>query len=408
MHILYIHQYFATPLGCTGTRSYEFARRWAAKGHKVTMLTTISQLTSGDLAKARGFFLKRFTTAGINVLALKIPYRQQMGVFKRCLAFLAFPLLASVIVLFLRKVDVVYATSTPLLVGIPALIAKRLRHKKFVFEERDHWLASAIELKLLKNKFLINILSWLEKTIYDNSAAIVAISEGIAEGIRQVAGEEKPVYVVPNGSDLDFFRPDIDGSTIRQEKDWNDKLVLVHAGTMGRINALEFVIDAAERVRDYRDILFVLIGQGSNKSNLERMIKKLGLRNVQILPSVPKQQLPAILAAADVVMAIIGKFPCVEKQASLNKVYDGLSSGRCVLLNYRGWQGRLVEYKNAGFGCRLCDMDEFVEKVLYLNSHRDKLIAMGRNARQLAVERFDRDKLAARALTQVELTSGNV
>jgi len=398
MHILYIHQYFATPLGCTGTRSYEFARRWVAKGHKVTMLTTIAQLTSGDLAEARGLFLKRFTTAGIDVLALRIPYRQQMGVFKRCLAFLAFLLLASVVVLFLRKIDVVYATSTPLIVGIPALIAKRLRHKKLVFEARDHWPASAIELNVLKNKFLINILSWLEKTIYDNSAAIVAVSEGIAEGIRQVVGEGKPVYVIPNSSDLDLFSPDIDGSAIRQEKNWNDKLVLIHAGTMGRINALEFVIDVAERVRDYRDILFVLIGQGRNKGNLKRMVKELGLRNVEILPSVPKQQLPAILAAADVVTAIIGKFPSVERQASLNKFYDGLSSGRCMLLNYRGWQGRLIEDKNAGFGCSLCDVDEFVEKVLYLNSHRNRLIEMGRNARRLAVEQLDIDKLAAQAL----------
>lgn len=408
MHILYIHQYFATPKGSTGTRSYEFAKRWVAEGHKVTVLTTTAQLTSGDLASVRGWFFRRLTIDGISVLAATIPYRQQMGVFKRCLSFLAFLLLASVVVLFIRKVDVVYATSTPLIVGIPALIAKRLGHKELVFEARDHWPASAIELNLLKNKFLIHTLSWLEKTIYDNSAVIVTLSEGLAEGIRQVAGEGKPVHVIPNGSDLDFFSPDIDGSATRQEKGWNDKLVLVHAGTMGRINALEFVIDAAERVRDYQDILFVLIGQGSNEGNLKRMVEELGLRNVQILPSVPRQKLPAILAAADVIMAIIGKFPSVEKQASLNKFYDGLSAGKPLLLNYHGWQGRLIEDKNAGFGCRLCDMDEFVEKVLYLNSHRDKLIEMGRNARLLAVKQFDRDKLATQALAQIELALGKV
>jgi glycosyltransferase involved in cell wall biosynthesis len=408
MHILYIHQYFATPLGCTGTRSYEFARRWAAKGHKVTMLTSTAQLTNEDLANVRGLFLKRFTIGGINVLALRIPYRQQMGVFKRCLSFFTFMVLSSLFVLFLRKVDVVYASSTPITIGVPALVAKKLRHKKIVFEERDHWLASAIELKLIRNKLLIKILSWLERTIYKNSDAIITVSQGIAEWIRQDGGEGKSIYVITNGSDLDLFRPDIDGSAIRKEKGWNDKLVLVYAGVMGWINSLEFIVDVAERVRDHDDILFALIGQGSSKSNLERLIEERGLRNIQILPSVPKRQLPVFLAAADVIMATIGKFTCVERQASLNKVYDGLGAGRCILLNYRGWQGGLIQDKEAGFGCKLYDVDEFVEKVLYLNSQRDKLITMGRNARRLAVEQFDRDKLAAQALAYIELTLSRV
>jgi hypothetical protein len=104
MHILYIHQYFTTPLGITGTRSYEFARRWVAKGHKVTMLTSTANLTSEDLVQAHGRFFKKFTVDGIDVLAMAVPYRQQMSVFKRCLSFLAFLMLSSGVVLFIRKV----------------------------------------------------------------------------------------------------------------------------------------------------------------------------------------------------------------------------------------------------------------------------------------------------------------
>jgi glycosyltransferase involved in cell wall biosynthesis len=106
----------------------------------------------------------------------------------------------------------------------------------------------------------------------------------------------------------------------------------------------------------------------------------------------------AFSAAADVIMSIIANFVIIERYASLNKFYDGLSSGKPMLLNYSGWHRDILERNNAGFGCKLCDTDEFVEKILYLNSHRDRLIAMGRNARRLAVERFDRGKLAAQAL----------
>ncbi len=402
MHILYIHQYFTTPLGTTGTRSYEFARRWVAQGHKVTMLTSTAALTKEDLVQASGWFFKRFTVDGINVLAMAVPYRQQMGVFKRCLSFLAFLLLATVIVLFVRKVDVVYATSTPLTVGIPALAARWFRQKKFVFEVRDQWPESVVEVGVIKNRFLIRILLWFERLIYKNASAIVAVSDGMAEGIREVAGQNKPIYVVPNGADLNLFRPDIDGSQIRQKKNWGNKLVFLHTGAMGKVNSLDFVIDAAWKLRESRDILFVLIGQGSRKSALENRIKELGLNNVEIMPSVPKEQLPPILAAADVIIAVIGNFPIIEKHASLNKFYDGLAAGKPILLNYHGWQGKALEESVAGFGCKLCDVDQFVEKVLYLNSHRELLPEMSRNARQLAVSRFDREKLADQALSVLE------
>jgi glycosyltransferase involved in cell wall biosynthesis len=401
MHILYIHQYFTTPLGTTGTRSYEFARRWVAKGHKVTMLTCTANLTREDLARARGRFFKKFTVEGIDVLAMAVPYSQQMGLFKRSMSFMVFLMFASIIVLLIPKIDVIYATSTPLTIGIPAIVAKWFRRKKFVFEVRDQWPEAVIALGVIKNKFWIIILKsllWFEKLIYKNASAIVAVSDGMAEDIKKVAGPNKPIYVVPNGADLNLFKPDIDGSDIRRKNNWGNKLVLLHAGTMGKINSLDFVIDAALKLKESKDILFVLIGQGSQKKNLEDKIKKFGLTNVELIPSVPREQLPSFLAAADVIMAIIGNFPVTEKHASLNKFYDGLAAGKPVLLNYSGWQRKLIEKTGAGFGCRLCNVDEFVEKVRFLREHKDECGRMGINARKLAREKYNRYNLAKQAL----------
>ena len=172
------------------------------------------------------------------------------------------------------------------------------------------------------------------------------------------------------------------------------KLVFLHAGSMGIINDLDFVIRAAEKVKDHNDIVFVTIGKGNHKLFLQERVKKLGLTNVMILPPMLKQELPAALAAADVVMAIIGKYPIIERHASLNKFYEGISCGKPILLNYSGWQRELIEKADAGLGCRLCDVDEFVNNVLYISQHREHLPVMGRNARSLAEEFFDRGKLA--------------
>ena len=400
MHIAYIHQYFATRSGTTGTRSYEFAKRWIDAGHKVTMITSTAQLTGSDLGTAAcSSIIRRLNVDGIEVIAFNISYHQTMGYAKRIWSFVRFLFFASLITVRLKDIDVVYATSTPLTTGIPALFLKWFRGIPFAFEVRDQWPESVIELGGLHNIFLIKVLLWLEKFIYDNSSAIIAVSEGMAQDIQKIAGSAKPVYVIPNGADLDLFHPDIDGSSVRHKNGWNNKLVLLHAGAMGKINGLDFVINVADRVKHQENILFVLVGQGSKKEYLGKLVRDLNLINVEILSSLPKRELPLLLSAADIIMAIIGNFPIIEKHASLNKFYDGLSAGKPMLLNYSGWQRKLIEHEKAGWGCKLCDIDEFVDKVIKLNDEKERLNLMGQNARKIAETKFNRDDLARQALT---------
>jgi len=340
-----------------------------------------------------GGLISRQNIEGINVVVVGTKYSNRQSYLRRIIAFMSFMLFAAYVGLRTRSIDVIYATSTPLTVGIPALIVKRLKRVPLVFEVRDQWPEIPIELGIIKNRIIAKTLLWLEETIYKNSSAIVALSPGMAEGIRKVAGDKKQIAMIPNCADTDVFRPDIDGSIVRQKMGWGNKLVLLHAGAMGLANGLEFVVRVAERLKDHGDILFVLIGDGHQRPLLEQQVKDLYLNNVQILPSVPKQELPMFYAAADVCLVIFNNYPILEHN-SANKFFDALAAGRPVLLNYSGWQRQILEEHRAGLGCRLCDLDEFVEKVLYLSSSRGDLSHTGRNAHSLAVERFDRDKLA--------------
>ena len=403
MHILYLHQYFATPAGTTGTRSYEFARRWVRAGHSVRMLTTTAQLTANDLKNAHGRFLKKFSVEGIDVVAAAIPYRQQMGFLKRSVAFTAFVIMVVWFVLRTKDYDVIYATSTPLTVGIPALFAKWLRRKKFIFEVRDQWPEIPIEMGIIRSRILIKMLLWLERIIYKNAAAIVALSPGMAQGIRSVLDEScgKQITVITNSCDTDRFSPAIDGTALRKEKGWEDKFILLYTGAMGKANSLGFVVDVARKLRYQKDILFVLVGEGNEKETVAEMIKKDDLTSIELLQPMTKMKLPKIMAAADVSIVIFANYPILEHN-SANKFFDSLSAGKPVLLNYSGWQRELLEKNNAGFGCELCNLDGFVEKVLYLNSHREELLEMGRNARRVAVEEFDRGKLSNQALSVLE------
>jgi len=397
MHILYLHQHFAIPSGSTGTRSYEFARRWIKAGHKVTLIT--GHYDIGGLELGKGLIQKK-TVKGINVVIVGTTYSNKQSFIRRIMSFLCFIFFSIYAGLLTKKVDVIYATSTPLTVGISAIALKWLKRIPFVFEVRDQWPEIPIELGVIKNKIMIKLLLWLEKTIYKNSSAIVALSPGMNQGIRDVLGDSKPITVASNCSDLDAFYPELDGSKIRKERGWEDKFVFLHFGAMGKANGLDFVVDIAEKLEDNKDIHFVLVGDGSEKQRLKDRIARIGLPNIEILDSVPKSELPFWVTAADVSMVIFANHPILEHN-SANKFFDSLSAGKPILLNYSGWQRQVLEESKAGFGCELCNLDEFVKKVLYLNSHRDAIATMGAKARELAERKFNIDKLAADVLAVI-------
>jgi glycosyltransferase involved in cell wall biosynthesis len=394
MHILYIHQHFAIPKGSTGTRSYEFARRWIKAGHKVTLITGYYE--PGGLKLGKGLIQKQ-TIDEIEIKVIAATYNQKQSYLRRLVSFLSFMLLSIYVGMRTKNIDIIYATSTPLTVGISAMVIKWLKRVPFVFEVRDQWPKIPIEMGIIKNRVIIKILLWAEKVIYKKSSAIVALSPGMANGIESVLKKRKDIVVIPNCSDTEMFRPDIDSSAIRQEKGWDNKLVLLHFGAMGRVNGLEFVIEAANRLRSNTEVQFVLVGEGREKASLIKKLEQLGLKNVDILDSVPKEKLVKLVAACDISMIVVANFSILEHN-SANKFFDSLSASKPVLLNYSGWQRKILEDNEAGFGCNLYDIDEFVEKVLYLHSHREDLRKMGENARRIAIEKFNRDKLAKEAL----------
>ncbi len=392
MHILYLHQYFATPDGATGTRSYEFARRWVRAGHNVTVITGHYDIGGLKYTKEPQLI------DGIKIFISGAKYSNKMSFLKRITVFISFIFSAFVRGLRQKNVDVVLATSTPLTIGIPAVLLKWVKNRPFVFEVRDQWPEIPIEMGIIRNKLLIKLLLWLEKTIYKNASAIIALSPGMAEGIKAVLGKvEKPVAVIPNSCDIEVFSPDIDGSDIRKRKGWQNKFMLLHTGAIGKANGLDFLIDAAQKLKDNKDINFVIIGDGSEKQRLAETAEKLKLGNVEFLESVSKRDLPKYIAAADVSLVIFANYPVLEHN-SANKFFDSLAAGKPILLNYSGWQRKILEGHQAGFGCEQGDLQKFCDNILYLYNARQSLENMGMNSRQLAVNMFNRDALAEKVL----------
>lgn len=400
MHILYLHQYFATRKGMTGTRSYEFARYLVSKGHRVTMIT--SGLANREFPVPEGRQYAEFETEGINVVAIAAAYNNpQVGTgmsgSQRMLKFYHFAWSACRVGKKLPAPDVVFATHTPLTIGLAGLTLGQHFKVPFVFEVRDLWPEALVNVGALKNPLAILWLERMAKKIYTGAKHIVALSPGMKEGIVRTGVSAGKVTVIPNASDLELFSPDVDGSVEHQRLGLGDRFAAIYFGAMGLANGLEYVIEAARILaeRGNNKIVFVLHGSGGKRAELEKMASKYELTNVIFNNLVPdKEQLARIVAGCDVCMTIYRA--AKEHTWSPNKMFDALAAGKPVLINVPGWLGETIEKNKCG-RCLDADRPQMLADALEeLAADRELCRRMGKNARELAEREFDRVKLANR------------
>lgn len=398
MRILYLHQYFATRKGMTGTRSYEFARYLAGKGHRVTMMT--SGLANQEFAVPKGRQYAEFEAEGIHVVAIAAAYNDpQVGTgmsgWQRMLKFYQFAWLAGRVGREFPKPDVVFASHTPLTIGLAGVALGRHFNIPFVFEVRDLWPEALVNVGALKNPLAAWWLRRMAGKIYTAAKHIVALSPGMKEGIVRAGVQAEKVTVIPNASDLDLFRPGLDGSAARKRLGLGDRFAAVYFGAMGMANGLEYVIEAgrilAERGKD--NIVLVLHGGGGKRPELEEMAREYRLANVVFSDLVPdKTEVARIVAGCQVCMTIYRA--AKEHTWSPNKMFDSLAAGKPVLINVPGWLGQIVEDNNCG-RCLDPHRPEMLADVLKeLAANPELCREMGENARALAEREFARTKLA--------------
>lgn len=345
MKVIYLHQYFNTANSTGGTRSYEFSRRLARDGHEVHVVTSDRSGRSGSKNWSVEY------VHGIQVHTISQRYSSSMGSLQRLWAFLRFAILASLRARSMRG-DVVFATSTPLTIAIPGVIATFRRKTPLVMEIRDLWPEVPIALGYLGNPVTRRLALALEKVAYRHSAHIIALSEDMATGIASKGFDASKITVIPNLSDVGRFRDkNIDPAAFYDKyPELDGRPFVVYTGAFGRVNGLEYMASLAKAYRLYdSELAFVAMGNGARRDIVAGFASEIGVLNENffILDPVPKKDLPVVLAAATACSSWV--MPIRELAAnSANKFFDGLAAGRPVLINHGGWQRELLESVGAG------------------------------------------------------------
>lgn len=390
MRILYLHQYFNTPQMSGSTRSYEMARRLVAAGHQVHMITT-------DRSPQARAGWRVTEEAGIIVHWLPVPYSNRMAYSERIKAFGRFAWHAA------RRAaafpaDVVFATSTPLTIALPAVYAARRQKIPMVFEVRDLWPELPIAVGALRGP-LIPPARWLERFAYRNASYIVALSPGMKEGIVRQGVSPERVFVIPNSADIAFFSVGEEtGRAFRSQFEWlQDRPLILYAGTLGRINGVGYLAEIAARMAHLdAEVRFMVIGDGYEKVSIIERAKSLRVldKNFFLLPSLPKKEIPVVYSAATVATSLVINLSALWAN-SANKFFDALAAGRPIAINHNGWQADLLRETGAGIVMPPTDAEGAARQLSELLSDQGRLARAGAAARKLAEERFDRDRLAA-------------
>ena len=394
MKVLYYHQHFSTPDGSTGTRSYEMAKALIDRGHDVTMICGSSNTGRTGLRSAFSRGKREGLVDGINVIELELPYSNSDNFIRRTWTFLKFAL-RGVAVALSRDYDLLFATTTPLTVGIPGIFAKLLRRKPFIFEVRDLWPELPREMGVITNPVILWAMGVLEWMSYRSADRCIGLSPGIVDGIARLGVSRDRITMVPNGCDLELFNPD-KGTPRRPEGVDENDFSAVFTGAHGMANGLDAVLDAAAFIKKKgrQDIRLVFIGDGKLKPALVERANSENLDNCLFLDPVSKKELTSLMQGCDVGMMILANVPAFYYGTSPNKFFDYIASGMPVLNNYPGWLADLVTEYQCGIAVPPEDPEAFAEALMVMADDRQRTDQMGRQARALAENKFDRVNLA--------------
>jgi glycosyltransferase involved in cell wall biosynthesis len=389
VRIIYLHQYFNTPAMSGGTRSYEMARRLVDWGHEVQMVTS---RRSGE---GRGW--TETGEAGIRVHWCPVPYSNHMSFSRRIRAFLDFCRWSAAKAAQLPG-DVLFATSTPLTIALPAACAARRKRIPMVFEVRDLWPETPIAVGALKSRPAIAAARWLERFAYRHSTRIVALSPGMKDGVVAAGYPAEGVTVIPNSCDLDLFRVDPHlGWQFRERFDWlGDRPLVVYTGALGIINDVGYLARLAAAIRPIDpELRIAVVGEGREEDKVRRIAEELGVlgQNFFMLPAAAKRDMPAVLSAADVATSTVLPIPALEAN-SANKVFDALAAGRPIAINHEGWLADLIRRTGCGLVLDGRDAEKAARDLIAAVRNPFWLAKSRAAAARVAENQFSRDKLA--------------
>lgn len=388
MNILIITQYFWPE----SFKINDIALALKERGHNVTILTGKPNYPKGNFWEGYTFFNKNIEYWNDIIIyrSLIIPRGQGHGI-QLFINYISFAFFASFKLLFINnKFEKIFVYEpSPITVGIPGIIAKYKFKASMFFWVQDLWPESISAAGGVKNKYILNSLNWLTKTIYNNSTKVLVQSKAFIPYIlNQGINIEKLIYY-PNSTESYYqeLEPDLE---LMKALPFGSKIMF--AGNIGESQSFDTLISTALILKNENiQVQWLILGEGRMKEYVSKKIKELGLEDCfHLLGAFPSTEMPKYFSCADALIVSLKKDP-IFSHTIPSKIQSYLACGKPILTSLDGEGSRIIQEANAGFVSPSEDPKAFsniIKQFLSLNSEERQ--SMGKNARVYFNNEFER------------------
>ncbi len=308
----------------------------------------------------------------------------------------------------IERPDVLVVESDPFLLPLLGRSWRRRHRCRFVVYLQDVYPDVAVALGKVREGWFTG---WLRRRLiqaYCEADRVIVLSEDMKRRLANHGVPEERMVILPNWADAEAVIPLKEDNAFRQRHGWQDRFVVMYSGNMGLCQNLQSVLELADRVRDREDVVFVLIGDGAARQDLQQEAKQRKLTNVHFLPYQPRETLSESLSAGDLHLVPLDARAtgCIMP----SKLYGVMASGSAVLAIAEEDSDlhRLVSEEQIGVAAPQDDLTALEQSVLWCADHRDELMVMGKRARQLAEQVYDRPLAVRRFAKLLHQVLGHV
>ncbi len=394
MRIAYVSHYFVPEPAAPAARVHELSRAWVRASHQVTVVTGFPNHPTGVVPpEYRGKLAATEWLDGVRVLRNWLYAVPNRGLARRGVNHLSFMATSLLLGLpRLGRVDVVIASSPTLFSAVSARLMAGILRAPFVLEVRDLWPEAFVEVGVMRPGPHIRLLAGLARWLYQEAARVVVVTEAFTDRLAAQGVPPARLVTIPNGADTRRFTSAVDGRPTRAALGLEGRFVVAYVGSHGLSHGLGAVLDAAGC---QPDVTYLLVGDGADRDRLVRERDRRGLANVRMLPSVRRDEVPGLYAAADVCLVPLRNVPIFETFVP-SKTFELLAAGRPIVGAVRGEARAILERSGGALVVNPEDGVGIAAAVARLRAEPELRAELGRRGRRFAEQHCDREVLADR------------
>jgi len=401
MRILFITDNFPPEINAPANRTYEHCKEWIKAGVEVTIITCAPNFPKGKVFDGyKNKWRQEEIIDGIRVIRVWSFITSNEGSVRRILDYISFGVTSFLHGLFIKS-DIVIGTSPQFFSAMSAWQIALFTRRKWIMEVRDLWPESIVAVGAMNNKSIIAFLEWIEMMMYRSANKIVVVTDAFKVKIAERGIQSEKIVVHKNGVDLNKYSPSEKPQFLVDELGLKDKFVLAYIGTHGLAHGLDFILDQVVALEsEYPEVHFLFMGDGANKENLIKRSRRLGIKNVTFLDSVPKEEINNYLNLMDVALVNLKKTDTFLTVIP-SKIFEAAAVEKPILLGLLGETKGIIEKYGAGVCFEPENPTDFRKALDILYSSRQDLSIFKAGCKKLATD-FERNKIARQMLKTIE------